>query len=106
MPNALQQGSAVDLCRLVQFRINAGKGGDVDNRIITHGLPYPRPHIQSVKTLGRSQKIYCVHPQQSQQIIDQPVSCSKELHNDAHHNHCGDKVRRIGDHLCRPAQAF
>ena len=100
MPHPLPAVRPIQLCRLIQGRIDAGDGRDVDNRI-------PSGLFQRIGEIGYPPKILrltdiqnlsILQPQAHHDLVDH-TAFAEPVQRDPAEDRPGDKVRQIRDRL-------
>lgn len=71
MQDASETGCTIDDCRLMQCRIYAGQGTDIDDRTPAHTLPYTRPDKKRVEIRPGSHEEDFFTAKQFNKIVDQ-----------------------------------
>lgn len=103
MPYLLPAARPVHLGRLVQRRVDAGEGRQIDDRAPADVLPNAGGNVDEPEPAGFGHIRLRGHAEKFQQLIDNPVPGEKvEQHPDDDDNR--NKVRQIGDRLHEPLE--
>ena len=91
---------SVDISRLVELRVHAGQGCQIDNGIPADLLPHGGQNMDGPIVSGHRQQVWR-HPfgiQRANHGVDDAVAADKAADQRADHHH-GNKVRHVADRL-------
>ena len=96
-------GCAVNLCRLIQSRVNVHHGSNIDNGRVTERLPNLQYHVQWPEPFRFCHKVCGSTAQLGDQDIDQTRCRGEQRIHDTDHNGCRDEIRQETQRLYRIA---
>ena len=99
MPGLTQPSAAVNQAGLIQLGVYAGQSGQIDDGSPADALPDTHSRINRSEIFGVIHKIGSSSAQRFNQIVDYAVGWRKHRNQDGNDNHCGNKMRQIGDGL-------
>ena len=101
MHHYIPAAGAVDARGFYQIGRNVGKVGEVNNRAPADALPHARPHIQVIEIFRLVHEGNGFPAQGDNRVVHNPTVHIEEHVNHCAHNHRGNEVRHIADHLHR-----
>ena len=99
-------GGAVDGGRLIQLGVDAGQGGDVQDRVPPRVLPDLRSDEQGPEPSRLHDEVNALAPRRGDQVVDDAVGRGKKQVNHARQHHGGNEMGHVDGGLGKPLEAL